>query len=235
MRFLPFVSGLVVVSLVGLLIQWTINFSASSTDMEQSIDIILEWLKAFEHRCDAVVKAQSESITNRTKNAVTGVALFVENRRSNKLIFVISNVLFRLPKNWLVQVACTNENEQWLRSSFVFKEHKERFVVTNIEAQFGGGIGILTLNQLFVTIEFWELIVAEKILVAQIDSGICSGSQASINDFLEYDWIGAPWHGVGLRSKMFAGGNGGFSLRSRSKMLHILRFVINSYYGLLLY
>jgi len=31
------------------------------------------------------------------------------------------------------------------------------------------------------------------VLTFQIDSALCSKSPHSINDFLEYDWVGAPW------------------------------------------
>ena len=48
----------------------------------------------------------------------------------------------------------------------------------------------------------------------QTDSMICSENKDLLDKFLKYDYVGAPWnHGVG---------NGGFSLRRKSKMLKII-------------
>lgn len=58
---------------------------------------------------------------------------------------------------------------------------------------------------------------AEHLLVFQPDSIICAKSPVTVNDFLEYDYIGAPW---GPGSKF--GGNGGLSLRRVSRILKVL-------------
>lgn len=71
--------------------------------------------------------------------------------------------------------------------------------------------------------KFWEAMRAEKVLVFQVDSALCSGSPFMVDDFLAYDYIGAPWahadHAVG---------NGGLSLRSVDKMLHIAQHFYRS-------
>ena len=66
--------------------------------------------------------------------------------------------------------------------------------------------------------EFWEALHAEKVLIFQTDSVLCSRSAFTIDDFLAYDYVGAPWVHVDR-----AVGNGGLSLRSVDKMLHIAR------------
>lgn len=70
----------------------------------------------------------------------------------------------------------------------------------------------------------WEqLAPAGHVLMFQADSIICANSEARIEDFLEYDFVGAPidvpitppdGHGEGY--------NGGFSLRNRSMILDIV-------------
>ncbi|RDL34347.1 uncharacterized protein BP5553_07475 [Venustampulla echinocandica] len=70
----------------------------------------------------------------------------------------------------------------------------------------------------------WEqLAPAGHVLMFQADSIICSNSEIRIEDFLEYDFVGAPidvpitppdGHGEGY--------NGGFSLRNRSMILDIV-------------
>lgn len=59
---------------------------------------------------------------------------------------------------------------------------------------------------------------AEHLLVFQPDSIICAKSPKTVNDYLEWDYIGAPW---GPESKF--GGNGGLSLRKVSRILKVLQ------------
>ena len=47
---------------------------------------------------------------------------------------------------------------------------------------------------------------------------MCSKSSNKIEDFLKYDYVGAPW----IHLPNMNGGNGGFSLRKKSKMLEII-------------
>jgi hypothetical protein len=56
-------------------------------------------------------------------------------------------------------------------------------------------------------------------LVFQTDSIIIPDHAHLINMFLKYDYVGAPW----VRDKQV--GNGGFSLRRKSKMLEIIEKV----------
>ena len=49
------------------------------------------------------------------------------------------------------------------------------------------------------------------------DAIFCANSNKTLNDFLEWDWIGAPWS-----KDATYGGNGGLSLRRVSKILQVL-------------
>jgi len=59
---------------------------------------------------------------------------------------------------------------------------------------------------------------AEHLLVFQPDSIFCAAAPRTLNEFLEWDWIGAPWSKTATW-----GGNGGLSLRKVSKVLEVLR------------
>jgi len=70
--------------------------------------------------------------------------------------------------------------------------------------------------------EFWQLTTTPKVLIAQTDSWICNGAHEHLKDFLQYDYVGAPWSQ--FRTHFCAKtqeGNGGFSLRGREVMLRI--------------
>lgn len=59
---------------------------------------------------------------------------------------------------------------------------------------------------------------AEWLLVFQTDSMVCANSRLAVDDFLGYDWVGAPWNPNGAWGR-----NGGLSLRRVSRILEILR------------
>ncbi|RDW73558.1 hypothetical protein BP6252_07465 [Coleophoma cylindrospora] len=64
----------------------------------------------------------------------------------------------------------------------------------------------------------WEsLAPAQHVLIFQTDAIVCANAHRSIDDFLEWDWIGAPLHATD------AWYNGGLSLRNRTMILDILR------------
>mmetsp|Transcript_28082 Transcript_28082/g.45197 ORF Transcript_28082/g.45197 Transcript_28082/m.45197 type:complete len:323 (+) Transcript_28082:136-1104(+) len=96
--------------------------------------------------------------------------------------------------------------------------------------------------------DFWFACDGELVLVFQADTMLCSGADMRLEDFLDYDYVGAPFRpGVcpvghdkdrsmcqddfdkmarhANLSIPFSGvgGNGGFSLRRRSKMIEVIR------------
>ena len=81
-------------------------------------------------------------------------------------------------------------------------------------------------DSLLTSPAFWKRVRGEKILLFQIDSAMCSNSPHKITDFLQYDYIGAPWDlSFFTFDKQYRVGNGGFSLRTRSKILELLALV----------
>lgn len=76
------------------------------------------------------------------------------------------------------------------------------------------------ISQFLTTLWLYEVVLrpAEWLLVFQTDSMLCANSRLNLNDFLEYDWVGAPWNPGGQW-----GGNGGLSLRRVSRIVDILR------------
>lgn len=64
----------------------------------------------------------------------------------------------------------------------------------------------------------WEsLAPAEHILIFQSDSMLCANAARSVDDYFEYDFIGAP-----IAKHLGVGYNGGLSLRKRSSIMRIL-------------
>jgi hypothetical protein len=76
------------------------------------------------------------------------------------------------------------------------------------------------ISRLLTNLWLYETVLqpAEWLLVFQTDSMLCANSRQSLNNWLDYDWVGAPWNPNGR-----FGGNGGLSLRRVSKIVDVLR------------
>ena len=144
-------------------------------------------------------------------------AIIVEPRKHRALSFVVRNVLENLPENWNVQIHHGTENQQ--------------FVENLLETELSSGRARISLHNLGVanlptapayskilaSREFTEKIPTETFIVFQTDSMINPNHKDLLGKFLKYDYVGAPWPWDHLKV-----GNGGFSLRKRSKMLEII-------------
>lgn len=77
-----------------------------------------------------------------------------------------------------------------------------------------------TISQMFTDEHLYADILApaEHLLIFQPDAIFCANSDQSLNDYLEWDWVGAPWS---LTSTY--GGNGGLSVRRISRILRAIR------------
>jgi len=71
-------------------------------------------------------------------------------------------------------------------------------------------------NRLLGSAKFWKSLPFDKVLIFQHDSGLL---RKGIEDFLKYDYVGAPW--VFQES----GGNGGLSLRTPEVMIRTTEFL----------
>ncbi|KAJ3014516.1 hypothetical protein HKX48_005111 [Thoreauomyces humboldtii] len=69
--------------------------------------------------------------------------------------------------------------------------------------------------------ETWNMLPpeSEHILFFQLDSIICSNSDQAVEDYFRFDYVGAPWP----HAPDVLGGNGGFSLRRKSRLLRCLQ------------
>lgn len=159
--------------------------------------------------------------------ADTGVAIIIEFRSTNYLVAVVMNVLQNIPIDWHIQIFHGPSNQAFLLSSTTLKPHiaSQRITLTELPQYTGGeGDRYRFTSELLTDINFWSLVRGEHVLVFQMDSVFCSNSPYKITDFLNYDYIGAPWS-ESLANKTQHGirvGNGGFSLRSRSKIRELI-------------
>jgi hypothetical protein len=143
----------------------------------------------------------------------------VEPRQHYAVEFVVKNALHHLPAGWGVHVVHGKTNGKYVRHVLADMANV-RFSEIPV-----GVMRIFDYNNLLKSKDFWLALNAENVLIVQTDSVILNGN---INDFIGYDYIGAPWHTENERwSKMTdilpgGVGNGGFSLRTTTAALAII-------------
>jgi hypothetical protein len=140
-------------------------------------------------------------------------AIIVEPRKHKALSFVLKNALTNLPDNWNIVIMYGNQNKEFVMDIIDsdLSEYKERITAKNLNVD---NLTIADYNDLLTTKDFYDNIPSEIFLIFQTDSVICGENNELLDDFLKYDYVGAPWKD--------AVGNGGFSLRRKSKTLEII-------------
>ncbi len=149
------------------------------------------------------------------------VALLIENRPSAALAPVMLSFISVVPPDWRFRFMGSVESIKAINESAAIREQVKlgkldlTFIPSNMSTGSQEEISrFLTTAWLYDTV----LKPAEWLLMFQTDSILCANSAYNINDYLEYDWVGAPWN---PNSRW--GGNGGLSLRRVSAILEVLK------------
>jgi hypothetical protein len=148
-------------------------------------------------------------------------AVIVEPREHPALHFVLDNVLSNLSEEWNIIIFHGTKNIEYLEDIINVKLSQYKSRITCIKMS----VDNLSRNQyssLLIQPSFYEDIPTETFLIFQTDSMILPKNKDIINDFLEYDYVGAPWNHCPPNTGTDRVGNGGFSLRKKSKMLEII-------------
>lgn len=156
-----------------------------------------------------------------TQNKYT--AVIVEPREHKALSLVLNNFLENLSDEWNVIIMHGNKNISYIQNIIQsdLKKYVNRIQMINLNVD---NLTIADYNQLLISEKFYEYIPTEIFLIFQTDTIICENQKTIINNFLQYDYVGAPWiWNSNLKDTDKTGGNGGLSLRKKSKMLEIIR------------
>jgi hypothetical protein len=143
-------------------------------------------------------------------------SIIIENRVVINFEQILKNHIYFLNKNnkdvkWGLQIFHSEGNENYIKN---IVRDWDNVVLTKMDIE---DINKETHTELLKSIEFWELVEGEIILNFQIDSLLL---RDNIEEFLDYDFIGAPW------SKPKEGkfvGNGGLSIRNKLKTIEYLK------------
>lgn len=149
------------------------------------------------------------------------VALLIENRPDPILAPLLLHFVSVVPPDWRFRFMGSPESVAHLNRSVAIREHVAvgKLDLTYIPANMSTA-GQEHISRFLTDLWMYETVLqpAEWLLVFQTDSILCANSRLTLDDFLEYDWVGAPW-----KADSMWGGNGGLSLRRVSTMIDVLR------------
>jgi hypothetical protein len=143
-------------------------------------------------------------------------AVLVEFREFPHVEFLIRNAINKLGPKWSFSIICGNQNFKLMQTIVNSISPNIKIIKCNID-----NLNVNLYNKFLTSKHFWNLLIGEKILIYQEDSLIFKDN---INDFLAYDYIGAPFPKTQNDTPNKVG-NGGFSLRSKSIMLKIINSI----------
>ena len=160
------------------------------------------------------------------------VAVLLDSRFTPNFVPIVFNVLGVLRSSgldWRVQLFYTRANERQIFASRALQELRGlgQLSTTSIHdiafAAQWDELNRWRKNVLLTSLEFWERVLAETVVIFHLDSVLCSGSDLSVASYLNYGYVGAAWkRDVWFRGVSVKVGNGGLSLRKRSLMLQCL-------------
>ena len=160
-----------------------------------------------------------KALNGNANKIFSATAVIVEPRKHKALSFVVNNVLENLSDEWNVIIYHVNFNEEFVKGILVneLSEYSSRIVLVNLGVD---NLKFQEYSRLILDANFISRIPTETFLIFQTDSMINSRYKDLIFTFLKYDYVGAPWRNGQV-------GNGGFSLRRKSKSLELIkRFII---------
>jgi hypothetical protein len=149
-------------------------------------------------------------------------AVIVEPRQHPALDFVLQNFLENLDDQWNIIVFHGNLNKEFVEK--IANEKREKFGsrIQLIQIDIDNLGSLWEYSSLLLDPDFYNYIPTEIFLVFQTDTLICEKYKNQIYDFLDYDYVGAPVTGFDPWGTEGGVGNGGLSLRRKSKMLEII-------------
>ena len=146
-------------------------------------------------------------------------AAFIEFRCFPHVEFLIRNAIIKLGAEWSQTIVCGNKNYDYMKNMCDKISPNIKLIKLDVDNLDPG----TSYTNLLTSVSFWNMFSGEKILIHQEDSCIF---KTNYKDFLQYDYIGAPWNHhrewyqeSGLKIPV---GNGGFSLRTKQIMIDII-------------
>ena len=152
-------------------------------------------------------------------------AMIIEPRKHKAMEFVLKNFMDNLDNRWCFVIFCSDFN-----LNFIFNiikkfdiENQNRIKIVRFTEN---NINRIEYSWIMIETNIYDFINTEMFLVFQTDSIILNKN--IIYEFMSYDYVGAPfnrnqkWRRRTPQTDFYDVGNGGLSLRRKSKMIEII-------------
>lgn len=158
------------------------------------------------------------------------VAAIIEPREDN-LVKILTHFINVMPSNTHFQVY------HGINNAHLIYKHFQSYIDSGKLSVWNLGVDNLTIqgySALLTSKEFWNTIQSERVLIFQTDAITCGHSKFKIENFMQYDYVGAPvstfisilinilFMGKGYITGHSRFYNGGLSYRTKSKMLAVI-------------
>ena len=136
--------------------------------------------------------------------------VFIEFNLYPHIEFIIRNTINKL-QNWNHTIICGNKNYNFVKNLCERINYNIKIIKMDVDI-----LNKFEYNKMLSSLNFWNLLKGEKILFYDEQTCILKDN---INDFIDYDYIGAPWKN---KENNYYVGNGSFSLRTKQIMIDII-------------
>ncbi|RSM03714.1 hypothetical protein CDV31_010396 [Fusarium ambrosium] len=154
-------------------------------------------------------------------NNASKLALLVETRPLPILAPLVLHFISVVPPDWPFLFMGSHDSIEAINNSFAIRQRvmEGKLTLTPVPTNMSVQSQEMA-SRFFTNLWLYEKVLypAEWLLVFQTDSIICANSKHELDDYIEYDWVGAPWS-----PNSAWGGNGGLSLRRVSRIIDVLR------------
>jgi len=160
-----------------------------------------------------IIKYYNITIFNNNNNK--NIALMLETRIYPNTEFLLRQFSRFLPNTFDVHIYVTNNVLD--KYQCIANDLNNNIIIKLLPSEFKLE-SVKDYNLIMLNISFWKLFIEyNKVLIFQLDTMIY---KCGIENFLEFDYIGAPWPIINNISNNV--GNGGFSIRTISAMIYCL-------------
>jgi hypothetical protein len=147
-------------------------------------------------------------------------AIFIEFRNLPHIEFLIRNTILKLGDSWSFTIVCGNLNYTTIKEFCDTISPNIKIIKMEYD-----NININQYNNFFFDLKFWDLFFGKTLLIYQEDSIIFKNN---FIDFINYDFVGAPYYMGTTRDFMIPyHSNGGFSIRKKETLLKLLKMDIS--------
>lgn len=143
------------------------------------------------------------------------IAVIVEPRNHEYLKPVIDNIIRNINIETPIMIFHSSINEDFIKKNYNDYISNNKIILSKLKQK---NLSINQYNILLTSIDFWNKINGENVLIFQTDSCLCRHINTfDFTEYKNYGFIGAP-----SRQQLIPWQNGGFSIRKKSLTLKAL-------------